>query len=835
MTGFHLSLWFYLPYPHSFAHPPRRPNTREKEPPSGGTTEERQQSMLILPVLELCTTPNAALWVCHREEWVSVFTLWNGARNMPCPELGRQGGCVDMSSVDIAHAQQSENAQLEGTHKITATAISDSLCLAAMGQSESRQRPPEYQQPQRQQQNEQQKLQEKPRRRLRNSIRALIPKRRHITSVAPAPTTNERRPSRWSRAFCRPSPSPSPSPSRADAQVDGDEEKVPYRDAEEKGDPDTHSDMEDVSILGPLDDLDDNAPTPMPQAHVPHLPVPPPGAQVPPPQAQVLQVDEAEVPDGDAEEGEDAGAGADSGVEAMRVLGPHDDLDDEAPTPVAHASETQLLVPQPQAQPPHVDEEEAPDSVAEDGGDAGTGSGVEGVHFRAPLDDSDEETPTPMPHAPEAQLAVPQPQAQVPQADDEEAPDGDSEEGGDADTDSGVNDVHFRAPLDESGDQETQLPVAQPQARVDDEEAPDGDAEEGGDADVDSGVEDARVGAPLDNLDEVPQVDEEDVPDGDTEEGGDTDADADSGAEDVHFRARLDHSDEETPTPIPHAPETQLAVPQPQAQVPQVGHGQGVVHTTDVPSPPTPPVASGTSGASNTLITAPPAPVLAISSSSIDRRLDVPRSLPAVEAQAATASLIAGSSNASFARPAAAFASPRSISPLNPSPASSAYTPVHLPLSPPPYEENVRQAAPAPAWQAPSRMRQPFSPAPPPRASSFGGGSQAGRSRDEDICYNILKSHMQCRLPGHWASACPNRGGSQAGRSRGSRALDECSLLAPTTQALRKEGRSLLFAGHAIRGVTTAQTVPEGGAGARAADPLGTKANTKNSHSKISR
>ncbi|KAJ7460177.1 hypothetical protein FB451DRAFT_1405416 [Mycena latifolia] len=539
-----------------------------------------------------------------------------------------------------------------------------------MGQSESRQGRPEHQQPQRQQQDEQQQLQE-PRRCLRNSIRALIPNRRHITSATPAPTANERRPSRWSRAFCR------PSPSRVDAQVDGDEEKVPYRDAEEKGDADTASDVEDVPVLGLLDDLDDNTPTPMPHAqvphaHVPHLPVP--RAQVPPPQAQVLQLDEEEVPDGDAEEGGDAGAGADSGVEAMRVLGPHDDLDDEAPTPVARASETQLLVPQPQAQPPQVGEEEAPDGVAEEGGDADTDSGVEDVHFRAPLDDLDEEAPTPMPHAPETQLAVPQPQAQVPQADDEEAPDGDSEEGGDADTDSGVN--------DDSGDEETQLPVAQPQVRVDDEEAPDGDAEEGGDADVDSGVEEVRVRAPLENLDEVPQVDEEDAPDGDTEEGGDADANADSGVEDVHFRARLDDSDEETPTPIPHAPETQLAVPQPQAQVPQVGHGQGVVHTTDVPSLPMPPVASGTSGASNALTTPPPAPVPAISSSSIDR------SLLAVEAQAATASLLASSSNASFARAAATFASLRSISPSNPSPSSSAYTPVHLPLSPPPYEEN---------------------------------------------------------------------------------------------------------------------------------------------------
>ncbi|KAJ7834858.1 hypothetical protein B0H13DRAFT_1913853 [Mycena leptocephala] len=653
---------------------------------------------------------------------------------------------------------------------------------------------------------EQQQRQEKPRRhRLRNSIRALIPKRRHITSATPASTTNERRPSRWSRAFCR----PSPSPSRTDAQVDGDEEKAPYRDAEEKGDADTDSDMEDVPVLGPLDDLDDNAQTPMPQAQVPHahvshLPVPPPRAQVPLPQAQVLQVDEeVRDGDGDAEEGGDAGAGTDSGVEAMRVLGPHDDLYNVAPTPVAHASETQLLVPLPQAQAPQLDEEEVPDRDAEEGGDAEVDSGVEDVHFRAPLDDLDEEAPTPMPHAPETQLAVPQPQVQVPQADDEEVPDGDSEQGGDVDTDSGVNDVHFRAPLDHSDDEETQLQVAQPQAQVDDEETRDGDAEEGGDADAASGVEDVRVHAVLDDsgdeethlpvAEPQAQVDDEGAPDGDAEEGKDADAD--------------------------------LPVPQPEAQVPQVGHGQGVAHTTDVPSSPTPHVASGTSGASNTLTTPPPDPVPEISSSSIDRRLDVPRSLLAVEEQATTASLLASSSDASFARAAAAFASPRSISPSNHSPSTSANTPVHLPPSPP-HEENVRQAAPARAWQAPPPVRQFSSPPPTPRATpSFGGGSQVGRSRGQDICYKIAAMAGEAKL---------DRRQVREPEINATRAVTLVTgqLIVPKIQPLRKEGRSLLFAGRAVKGVTTAQTVPGGRLGARAADPLGTEANTKNPHNK---
>ncbi|KAJ6536275.1 hypothetical protein B0H19DRAFT_1079783 [Mycena capillaripes] len=41
-------------------------------------------------------------------------------------------------------------------------------------------------------------------------------------------------------------------------------------------------------------------------------------------------------------------------------------------------------------------------------------------------------------------------------------------------------------------------------------------------------------------------------------------------------------------------------------------------------------------------------------------------------------------------------------------------------------------------------------------------------------------------------------------------------LLAHVTQRRRKERRSLLFAGHAVKGVTTAETVPRRGAGAKA-------------------
>ncbi|KAJ6536292.1 hypothetical protein B0H19DRAFT_1079797 [Mycena capillaripes] len=92
--------------------------------------------------------------------------------------------------------------------------------------------------------------------------------------------------------------------------------------------------------------------------------------------------------------------------------------------------------------------------------------------------------------------------------------------------------------------------------------------------------------------------------------------------------------------------------------------------------------------------------------------------------------------------------------------------------------------------------------------------------------------------------------GSQAGPSRHSRAGDRCyhvglnspvllrhqkimcsavnwvtgTLLAPVIQKRRKERRSLLFAGHAVKGVTTAQTVPRRGAGVKAE---GTGANAK--------
>ncbi|KAJ6522468.1 hypothetical protein B0H19DRAFT_1202754 [Mycena capillaripes] len=161
-----------------------------------------------------------------------------------------------------------------------------------------------------------------------------------------------------------------------------------------------------------------------------------------------------------------------------------------------------------------------------------------------------------------------------------------------------------------------------------------------------------------------------------------------------------------------------------------------------------------------------------MSNSSMDRQLEslLTNMFAASFARGATASLLAGSSDASPALAAAVSASPGSISPLNPSSLLSANTPVHLPLSPPPYEENVRQAAPAPAWQAPSPVRQPPSPPAPSRTfPSLGEGSQAGRSRDQDICY-------RCRSPGHWAFDCPNGRRSQAGSSTNSRARDKCYL-----------------------------------------------------------
>ncbi|KAJ6475549.1 hypothetical protein C8R45DRAFT_1159689 [Mycena sanguinolenta] len=404
-----------------------------------------------------------------------------------------------------AHVQQSDMYSTT-THKISPPP----LCLASMGQSVSRQRPPPgRQQSKRQQQHDQ----EKPRGRLRNSIRASIPRR----------DGDERRPSRrWNRAFCRPSPSPSPARSLA-------EENALYADAEEEGDADPG--LVDVPVLGPLDDL--GAASLLPMLQVPHLAVSPePQAQAPPPH---VQVDEQKMADGDAEKVVDVGL--DSGVQEVHVHPPLGHLDEEIQTSVPHASETQLVVPHPQAQMPQVDEKDAPDGDVEEGG---ADSGVGDMRARALLDDLDE----------------------VPRVEEDDAADRDAEEGGDVDADSNVADVRVLASLDDSddvpqveddaadGDSDSSVEGVHFLAPLDDYEVPqvdeeeishgdaeEGDAEEGG---VGSQVEDVHVHPPLDDY-EVPKVDDEELSDRETdaEEGG-----ADSGTDDVRARAPLDHLDE---------------------------------------------------------------------------------------------------------------------------------------------------------------------------------------------------------------------------------------------------------------------------------------------------
>ncbi|KAJ7892185.1 hypothetical protein B0H13DRAFT_2276850 [Mycena leptocephala] len=646
-----------------------------------------------------------------------------------------------------------------------------------MGQSESRQRsPPEHQQPQ-----------EKRRRRLRNSIHVLIPRRRHSSAI-PEPTNNERHASRrWSRAFCR----PSPSPSLTDAPEN--KQSAVYEDAAEKGDAnadaDSDSDTEEALVLAPLDDSGHETP---------HLHVTQQQAEGPDSESQVRRVDEDVTPDGSAEEGENSDKN--SAVEDVRVCAPLDDLDEETLTPVLHASEMPLPAPAPHAQ---VDDLEAldkdagegadpvidsdviddgdNDGDAEEGGEAAADSRVEYVLVSVPLDNLDEETPNPMTHGAETQVPVPPPQAQ---ADEPDVADGDAEKGGGADAvaDSGSNpeDVRLRPPLDDIDNESPPiLPAQVPQG--DKEEASYGDAEDGGvadmdsasdvvedraaekggDPDADSRMEDVRVLTPPDDMDDTiqpilhvqpqPQVIEE-APDRHAIDGVDAeeDADADSGAENMRVRVPLEHFDEDVATPALHA------------QVPQVEHDeQWIVHTTDIPSPSTLPVGvTDTSGASNTLTTPPPVRVPATS----DRQFDFPR------AQAMPTSLIASS----FARATVASASPSSISPANASPSSSAGT---LPQTPPPTLGNIRQAVSASARRAPSPVRQsPSTPTPSRTYPPLGGGSQAGPS--------------------------PN-----------SRTGDKCYLLAPSTQLRRKEGHSLLRAGHAVQSGTTPLTghVPEGG------------------------
>ncbi|KAJ7787319.1 hypothetical protein B0H13DRAFT_2174629, partial [Mycena leptocephala] len=249
---------------------------------------------------------------------------------------------------------------------------------------------------------------------------------------------------------------------------------------------------------------------------------------------------------------------------------------------------------------------------------------------------------------------------------------------------------------------------------------------------------------------------EEETPDSDAAEE-DLPTDADSGVENVGARAPPDDVNEHTPTPMPETPvphpalpvlQPQAQVPHPQAPAPEVGHRhgdqtspppdtlvvvQGGVHTTAVPRPPIPPVGASDMGGP------PPAYVPAASSSNIGV-LD-PLLITAA-AEAMTAAFLAG-----FVRAVVASAPPGSISPLSPSPSSPPNNPVNQPPNPPPSDPElnaqpppppppVRQTAPAPARQAPPPMQQPTPPSSPPRtAPSAGSGSQAGRSRDRDICY----------------------------------------------------------------------------------------------------
>ncbi|KAJ6475568.1 hypothetical protein C8R45DRAFT_381112 [Mycena sanguinolenta] len=197
----------------------------------------------------------------------------------------------------------------------------------------------------------------------------------------------------------------------------------------------------------------------------------------------------------------------------MPVLGPLDDSGDTSLMPMLQAQLSHVQVSQ-------VDEEKMPAGDAEQVGDAGAGvdSGLEDARVLSAHDDLDDETPTPIPQTPETRLAVPQPQAEVPQVDGEKMPDGDAEKVGDAvaGVDSGVGDVRARAPLDNLDE----VPWTK-------KEALGGDAEEVGDLDTD-------FRAPLDDLDEVPQVDEDDTADGD----------ADSSVGDVHILDPHDDWDE---------------------------------------------------------------------------------------------------------------------------------------------------------------------------------------------------------------------------------------------------------------------------------------------------
>ncbi|KAJ7792674.1 hypothetical protein B0H14DRAFT_163392 [Mycena olivaceomarginata] len=149
---------------------------------------------------------------------------------------------------------------------------------------------------------------------------------------------------------------------------------------------DLDSNLEDVRLRAPLDDIDNESP-PIPRAQVPQgdeEEVSGGDAE----EGGVADADSASdvVEDGDAEEGGDSDA--DSRMEDVRVRTPLDDLDDTIP-PILHVQ------PQPQVI------EEAPDEHAVDGGDpdADVDSGAEDMHVRAPLEDFDEGVATPAPHA----------------------------------------------------------------------------------------------------------------------------------------------------------------------------------------------------------------------------------------------------------------------------------------------------------------------------------------------------------------------------------------------------------------------------------------------------
>ncbi|KAJ7789894.1 hypothetical protein B0H14DRAFT_3571908 [Mycena olivaceomarginata] len=390
---------------------------------------------------------------------------------------------------------------------------------------------------------------------------------------------------------------------------------VPHQQAEV---PDSESQAWWVDEEAALDDMDEETPTPVLHALEMSLPAPAPHAQV----------DDLEALDKDAGEGADAVV--DSDVEAVSIRVPLDDLDDNIPPiPQAEVSKGDKETSDGDAEEggdadADLDSDVIDDGDAEEGGEAAEVSSVEGVLVSVPLDNLDEETPTPITCGAETQTGM-----------------GDAEKGRGAvaDSDSNLEGVRLRAPLDDIDNEYPPIPQAQvPQG--DEEAASERDAEEegvadadsasdvvedrdtekGGDPDADSRVEEVCVFTPLEDLDDTippilhpqPQVIEE-APDGHAVDGGDADTDTDSGAGDMRVSAPSEDFDEDIATPALHA------------QVPQVEHDeQWIVHTTDVPSPLMLPVGvTDTSSASNTLTTPPPVRVPATS----DCQLDFPRSL----------------------------------------------------------------------------------------------------------------------------------------------------------------------------------------------------------------